>query len=200
MKGYISDQITGLTYEEARANFEAAELLLTAIGIEPVNPMKNGLPYDADWKQHMVRDIELLMDCDIILMGERWRESKGARIEKYIAEEMGLTVVFTTRIERQNKEIEFIKAAIEEATGLQFGQYITRSRERNLYYARMIFAQLCASNCEEITVDDIAVMVNRPAGTIMRYMNNFEREVKYNRSFRGIVKSVKNNLSTKVSE
>lgn len=38
----------------------------------------------------MVRDIEMLMGCEAIFMLPCWTKSKGARIEKMIAQEMGL--------------------------------------------------------------------------------------------------------------
>lgn len=60
--------------------------------MDPVNPMKNGLPETASWKQHMVKDIEMLLDCEAILMLSCWRTSKGAKIEKAIAEQMGVEV------------------------------------------------------------------------------------------------------------
>ena len=91
---YISGRITGIPLSEAKRNFEEAEALLLEKGYTPVNPMKNNHEPDSkDWTDHMLEDIESLMRCDGILMLTNWQLSKGARIEHYIAVEMGITIV-----------------------------------------------------------------------------------------------------------
>ncbi len=60
----------------------------------PVNPLKNGLPNIATWDQHMVRDIELLLTCDSICLLPDWQQSKGARIEAFIAMEKEMPKVY----------------------------------------------------------------------------------------------------------
>jgi hypothetical protein len=200
MKTYISDQITGLTYEQAYNNFSENEAFIESIGMDPVNPMRNGLPFDADWKAHMLKDIEMLMECDAIMMGHNWKVSKGARIEKKIAEEMGLTVFYKTICKTDKKQIVTIKKAIEEATGLCFRQYTTKSRKREGFYSRMIFTNLCSQMCEDVTIEDIAGMLERNTTSVRRYLNKFEDEMKVNREFRSIVKAVRINLTNNVSE
>ncbi|MCF2487483.1 DUF4406 domain-containing protein [Dyadobacter sp. CY347] len=92
-KIYISGKITGVPIEQAREKFAEAEKILMCSGWETVNPMKNGLPETASWKEHMVKDIEMLLDCEAILMLSCWRTSKGAKIEKAVAEQMGMQVL-----------------------------------------------------------------------------------------------------------
>ena len=54
MDVYISGKISGKTQQEAEADFgKYAEIIQTA-GHTPVNPMKNGLPFDAPWEDHML--------------------------------------------------------------------------------------------------------------------------------------------------
>ena len=57
-KVYISGQITGLESKQARTLFSQAEELLKSLGLEPVNPLKNGMPKAATWVQHMGKDTE----------------------------------------------------------------------------------------------------------------------------------------------
>lgn len=90
---YISGKISGLPIEEVKAKFQAAEDNIAKIGEVPVNPLKNGLPDDASWYDHMVKDISMLFGCDQILMLPCWVHSKGARIEHFIAREIGIEVV-----------------------------------------------------------------------------------------------------------
>ena len=100
MKIYISGKITGLPINEAKRKFDKAEELLNEKGMETVNPFNNGLRLTDNWKDHLICDIENLLHCDAIYMLNDWFESKGARIEKYIAEECGITVIFESDINK----------------------------------------------------------------------------------------------------
>lgn len=68
MKVYISGKISGLDSEEVKVKFTEAEDFLNEIGIEAVNPLKNGLSVDNAWIKHLCKDIEMLNDCDSIYM------------------------------------------------------------------------------------------------------------------------------------
>lgn len=41
----------------------------------------------------MKADIKLLMDCDAIYLLKGWEDSKGARIEKELAESLGYRII-----------------------------------------------------------------------------------------------------------
>lgn len=88
---YISGPMTGLPdFNHQSFHNKAAELMLA--GRNVVNPALNGQPFDATWAEHMRADIRLLMDCDTIHMLPGWSNSKGARLEWWIAMELGMTV------------------------------------------------------------------------------------------------------------
>ena len=53
MDVYISGKISGKTQQEAEADFGKYAEIIQAAGHTPVNPMKNGLPFDAPWEDHM---------------------------------------------------------------------------------------------------------------------------------------------------
>lgn len=93
MKIYISGKITGLSLVVAEMNFEKVEKIILDLGHEPINPMKI-IPYDPKltWEDYMIGDIKALFECQAIFMQENWAESKGARIERSIAFEMGLII------------------------------------------------------------------------------------------------------------
>lgn len=90
---YISGPIEHYDLEERRAAFGRAEQLLELHGFQSVNPMKNGLPAEAHWREHMRRDIALLLECDAIYMLEGWELSKGCKLEMDVASSCGLKVL-----------------------------------------------------------------------------------------------------------
>lgn len=199
MRTYISGKISGLPYEEVEAKFQEAEDLLMMLDMEAVNPLKNGLKRDSSWENHMVRDIEILLTCDAILLLEDWLASKGARIEKNLAEEAGLMIFFESNITDSNKQLQKIKDAIQNVTGLRFEEYTTASRERNTFFARMIIINYCRLK-EKMSLPEIARLVHRDHTTVMHCLKTYKDEVKYNFTFREIVRKVDNILSKSVSE
>jgi hypothetical protein len=95
MKIYISGQITGLDYADAYQRFEQAEKQLKDENWdEIVNPMKLNHEHDKTWENYMLVDIKALFECDAIYMLNNWCNSKGARIERSIAIEMGLEIIY----------------------------------------------------------------------------------------------------------
>jgi len=91
---YISGPISHYDEDKRRKTFEEVASALRLQGYEPVNPMENGLPFDAPTHDHMRRDIELLMTCDLIYMMKLWTHSKGCKVEFDVATSIGLPVLF----------------------------------------------------------------------------------------------------------
>lgn len=93
---YISGPISGHDIEERRKEFKRIQTHLERCyhDLEVVNPMENGLPAEATTHEHMKRDIELLMTCDIIFMMRKWTHSKGCKVEFDVATAIGLPVFF----------------------------------------------------------------------------------------------------------
>ena len=94
-KIYISGKITGLEISEAQSKFKEAEFELLRLELNPVNPMEH-VPFNPDWewKDYMLADIALLFDCEAIYMLDNWGSSEGARIERQIAIEHGMRVLY----------------------------------------------------------------------------------------------------------
>ena len=96
MKLYISGPISNSNHEIFKANiaaFNKAEIHLDAAGHSVVNPVKNGLPDDAQWIEHMRADIKMLMDCDGVAYLAGWKNSRGAKIEVELARSLGYLVL-----------------------------------------------------------------------------------------------------------
>lgn len=92
---YISGKITGVAnYKERfvkaekylRTNYPQAEIF------NPATIQFYG--GDKSWADYMKYDLERLLKCDTIYMLTNWKTSKGAKLEKRIAEELGFKVIY----------------------------------------------------------------------------------------------------------
>ena len=92
-KVYISGPISGYDHAERKEAFASAANRFRRQGYYVVNPMEIQLPKEASWSDYMRTDIRALMDCDIIYMLSGWEKSRGATIERNLAEELGMRVM-----------------------------------------------------------------------------------------------------------
>lgn len=191
MKVYISGKITGLPYSEVQARFQSAEYLLEAIDLEPVNPLRNGLLPEHTWEEHMVKDIEMLFECDGILMLDNWESSDGAKIENYIAKTRSMIIMHERPLTEKKKMVAKLKSAIKEVTGMSFCDYTTKSRNRDAFFARMIFAKHCMCLMKPT---EIAKMINRDRTTVHHMVKVYKDEVKFNPAFREIASKVEQKM------
>ena len=89
-KVYISGKVSGLSEKVYKNNFNSAELYLTGLGYDAVNPVSEVTIPNGTWEDYMRRDIKLLCDCDYIYLLEGWEDSDGASLEKLIADNLGI--------------------------------------------------------------------------------------------------------------
>ena len=106
VKWYICGPITGYDIEERRKAFEEVEQLVKKVDAnsEVFNPLKNGLPEDASYSDHMMCDLEALVECDLVILMEGWRESRGCLNELKFAERLKMPII--GMCERVNDEVE----------------------------------------------------------------------------------------------
>ena len=91
-KCYIAGKITGTT--DFKERFAKAELLLTEMGLKPINPVSLPHNHDKEWKSYMKECIAALMGCDAIYMLKEWRGSPGAILECTLAMNIGMELYF----------------------------------------------------------------------------------------------------------
>ena len=100
LKCYISGAITGVKHADKL--FAKAEEKLELEGYEVVNPYKFGEQLKKEYEKenkfpkyenYMRGDIELLINCDAIYLLDNWGTSKGARLEKKIAEALKMQIM-----------------------------------------------------------------------------------------------------------
>lgn len=97
-KIYISGKITGIE-KEAPALFLTGVQEMEVKGYEAVNPYTlHDDNHEKTWESYMKEDIIALCGCDAIYMLRNWRDSKGAIVELYIAQQLSLNVIFQPNI------------------------------------------------------------------------------------------------------
>ena len=190
MKIYISGRISGLSLPEVKNRFQEAQDFLEGLGLEVINPTKNGLTESHTWEQHMVRDIELLLECEAIYMFDGWQDSVGASIEYDIAIRTGKDVWFELHVVKKQSVVLKIQNAIHEVTGMKFAEYTTKSRKRKVFFARMLFVYHCHKN-------NISPMryIHRDRTMMPYYLTQYSNDIKFNAHFRGWAQKVDNILN-----
>ena len=89
MKVYISGKITGDA--DYIQKFKTAQNILESAGYEVFNPAEQE-DTGKSWTWYMRKDIAGLMECDAIFLLKDWKESKGARLEAYIASQLKIKI------------------------------------------------------------------------------------------------------------
>ncbi len=95
MQVYLSGPITGTkNYEK---NFSIAERYFSERGHRVTNPVRIGKlleelheGQEPSWSEYMKEDVKALADCDAIAMLPGWNDSRGARLERQVADALGL--------------------------------------------------------------------------------------------------------------
>ena len=193
MRIYISGKISGLPLDDVKVRFADAKAFLDEIGFEAVNPLEKGLPDDAPWERHMVKDIELLLSCDSIYMMDNWTLSTGAGIEYDIAFRLGKDIWFESAFARDNRNVMRIQNAIHEVMGMKFSDYIGKSRKRDGFYARMIFVHHCRAMKMKLT--KIAQYVHRDHSSMLHILKKYGDDMRFNPQFRELATKVNDILN-----
>ena len=96
---YISLPITGYEIEERKfyasmAGLKASEQFMKqhheTQEVRFVTPFEVCKEPDLSYAENMGRDITALMQSDVVGFCEGWQQSRGCRIEKAVADEMGI--------------------------------------------------------------------------------------------------------------
>ena len=134
---YLSGPISGITRDEAVRRFRGAQSKWESLGYSVVNPLRNGLPYDADWRRQMAVDLCNLSSCDTVYMLDGWQSSDGACLELMCALTRNIRVYFETMI-----DVEFMAYLVRAANEMRVA---LRLDEKLMFDAEWYAAQ-CVAN------------------------------------------------------
>lgn len=93
-KAYISLPISGKHSYEISRNLGLGCKYLQAEGYQIVTPYDASPNANASYAEHMGKDIQALLECDVVLMMPGWEDSRGCQCEKATAEIYGKEIVY----------------------------------------------------------------------------------------------------------
>ena len=130
MKMFISGPMSGIKDHNFPLFFEAEEAVKDKWDsegldrVEFVNPARLGENDGWEWKDYLVRDIVEMLSCNAILLLHNWEQSRGARLEQRIAEDLGFTqyLYWNDGMITEKAVTEPVKeSALQEAQRLVYG-------------------------------------------------------------------------------
>ena len=91
LRVYVAGPMSGLP-EFNYPEFHAAAATLRNLGYEVENPAENDRPVTDPWTSFLRDAITRMLTCDAVVTLAGWEESRGARLEVFIARELGMLV------------------------------------------------------------------------------------------------------------
>lgn len=92
MKTYIAGPMTGLPGHNYAA-FSSLTQSLRAQGVDVLSPHEiDSGSMDRGWEWYMREALKMLLKCDSVLMLPGWQNSKGACLERSVAEALGMPI------------------------------------------------------------------------------------------------------------
>lgn len=96
---YIAGPMSGIADFNYPA-FNAAADALRAQGVAAINPADHGIVPGASWEDYMRSDMAQLSTCEAIHLLPGWSGSRGARLEHYVATQLGMRIEFANGAEQ----------------------------------------------------------------------------------------------------
>jgi hypothetical protein len=89
---YIAGKVTGEKIQDCTMKFGAWQKAIEAMGFEVVNPLEVVNDWRTPWDEAMKLCVAELIKCDAVFMLPCWTNSKGAKVEKQLADDLGISV------------------------------------------------------------------------------------------------------------
>ena len=94
MKIYIAGKISGEPTAPCTIKFGTIQKALENLGHQAVNPLEVCMEPGITWHDAMRKDIKALMDCEAIYLLPDHIHSRGALLEKTIAQELDMPLIY----------------------------------------------------------------------------------------------------------
>lgn len=91
-KIYIAGKITGLPINQVLRKFASAQSEIEDLGFRAINPVAVVNDSSCDWNIAMKLCIRELIDCDGLVLLPCWIDSKGAKIERQLADDLNIPI------------------------------------------------------------------------------------------------------------
>lgn len=92
---YLAGPMTGLPDYNYPA-FHAVAARLRALGHHVENPAEN--PGQETWQAYMRQALRQMLTCDLVALLPGWADSRGATLERYIAQQVGIEVIAASQL------------------------------------------------------------------------------------------------------
>ena len=106
MRIYIAGPMTGLPEFNYPA-FNAAAARLRALGYEVLNPAENPVPPCGTWQGYMRMALTQLVQCQCVALLPGWADSRGALIERKLAQVLQMEVVMAGDLIAFGRRVSF---------------------------------------------------------------------------------------------
>lgn len=91
-KIYIAGKVTGEPVEICVRKFAEAQKVIQNLGFEAINPLEVVGNWQTPWDVAMKKCLHALIDCEGVVLLEDWKDSKGATIERQLAEDLDIAI------------------------------------------------------------------------------------------------------------
>lgn len=93
-KCYIAGKITGQLKKTYEAKFRAAEIAVSILGYDHVNPCTLNHDHDKSYYSYLKTALMAMLECNAVYALSDWQESNGANIEIDLAKKLGIYIIY----------------------------------------------------------------------------------------------------------
>lgn len=98
-KCYIAGKITGQLKKTYEAKFRRAEITVSVLGYDPVNPCTLNHDHDRSYESYLKTALIAMLGCDAVYALPDWKDSRGATIEINLAKALQMKIIYEQEVD-----------------------------------------------------------------------------------------------------